>query len=57
MLWKWIALLRGFREAIDEDENPSLLVVWHDARRIHYTGPQAWRHAALSTFRSKRAPI
>lgn len=44
-MWKLIARLRGWREAWDYDEH--LLVVWHAGKRIHYSGEDAWRHAAL----------
>ncbi len=45
-MYQLIARLRGFQQAYDYDM--ALLVVWHSARRIHFTGPDAWKLAARS---------
>lgn len=46
MIWKLLALAKGWREAFDYDGPEPLLVVWHDRLGVHYTGRGAWRAAA-----------
>ncbi len=44
-VWRAVALLRGWAQAYDVETGE--LVVFSDSRGIHYTGPDAWRLAAL----------
>lgn len=49
-MWKIIARMRGFQEAFDYDMYT--LIVWHSQWRVHYSGPSAWKHAALHRWLS-----
>lgn len=43
--WERIARLDGWQEAHDADDD--VIVVFHEAKSHHYTGPDAWKLAAL----------
>ena len=47
MMWKLIAIIKGWHCAQDYDSVPNIIVVFHPNKEIHFTGDDAWRKAAL----------